>query len=95
LGYNESKGGYAMMWGWDNGAWQGGWWMAGMMVFWIAVIGIGIWLIVRLTDRRGEQNPKTESARAILDRRFASGELNAEQYAEARRLLESQAMPRQ
>jgi putative membrane protein len=84
-----------MMWGWNNGAWQGGWWMAGMMVFWIAVIGIGIWLIVRLTDRRGEQNPKTESARAILDRRFASGELNAEQYAEARRLLESQAMPRQ
>jgi putative membrane protein len=86
-----------MMWGWDNGGWQSssGWWMFGMMFFWIAIIGIGIWLVIRLTDRRGEQLPKAESPRAILDRRFASGEINAEQYAEARRLLESQSLPRQ
>ncbi len=69
--------------------------MGGMMVFWIAVIAIGIWLVIRLTDRPGEHLPKTESPRAILDRRLASGELNAEQYAEARRLLESQSLPRQ
>jgi putative membrane protein len=87
-----------MMWGWDNGGWQSAgawWWMGGMMIFWIALIGIGIWLVVRLTDRRGEQHFKTESPRAILDRRFAGGDLSAEQYAEARRLLESQALPRQ
>ncbi len=84
-------------WGWnDAGSNSAGWWMmGGMMVFWIAVIAIGIWLVIRLTDRPVEHLPKTESPRAILDRRLASGELNAEQYAEARRLLESQSLPRQ
>lgn len=83
-------------WGWNDAGNGAGWWMmGGMMVFWIAVIAIGIWLVIRLTDRPGEHLPKTESPRAILDRRLASGELNAEQYAEARRLLESQSLPRQ
>jgi len=79
-------------WGWNDANW---WMMGGMMFFWIAIIAIGIWLVIRLTDRHGENFPKTESPRAILDRRFASGEINAEQYAEARRLLESQSLPRQ
>jgi len=84
------------MMGWGSG-WNDTNWamMGGMMVFWVAVIAIGIWLVIRLTDRRGEQLPSVESPRAILDRRFASGEINADQYAEARRLLESQSIPRQ
>ncbi len=66
------------------------WWMMGVTVFfWIAVIGIGIWLIIRLTDRGKESSLKTESPRAILDRRFAGGDLSAEAYAEACRLLGS------
>jgi putative membrane protein len=94
---NRKAGDSAMMWGWNNGGWQGAGagWMVGMMVFWIAIIGIGIWLVVRLTDRKVDQHPKIESPRALLDRRFASGDLNVDQYAEARRLLESQALPRQ
>ncbi|HUW79193.1 MAG TPA: hypothetical protein VMV52_10665 [Candidatus Nanopelagicaceae bacterium] len=82
-------------WGWNDTAGTSWWIMGGMMIFWIAVIGIGIWFVVRLTDRRGEQQLRTESPRSILDRRFASGELSAEQYAEARRLLELQTLPRQ
>jgi hypothetical protein len=39
------------------------------------------------------RRPRTESPRAILDRRFANGELNAKQYAEARWLLESRFLP--
>lgn len=83
-----------MGWGW-NDAGTNWWWMGGMMFFWVAVIAFGIWLVIRLTDRRGEQLPKTESPRSILDRRLANGEVTAEQYAEARRLLESQSFPRQ
>ena len=81
-----------MMWGWNNGGWQGNWWMGGMIFFWIAIIGLGIWLVVRLTDRHDEHLPKMDSPRTILDKRFANGELNAEQYAQARRLLESNSL---
>lgn len=97
--YKNRKGGDSTMmdWGWNDAGTNGwNWWMmGGMMFFWIAVIALGIWFVIRLTDRREPQVPKTESPRAILDRRFAAGEINAEQYAEARRLLESQSLPRQ
>lgn len=81
-----------MMWWVGNGnAWDaGGWWGMGlMMVFWIAVIGVGIWAIVRVTSGPSSSTAvSAESPRAILDRRFANGEIDATQYAEARRLLE-------
>jgi putative membrane protein len=80
-----------MGWGWNGASGYGtNWlWMGGMMVFWFAVIGIGIWLVLRLTDRRDGETQRGESPRAALDRRFANGEVNADQYAEGRRLLET------
>jgi len=81
-----------MMWWVGNGsAWDaGGWWGMGfMMVFWIVAIGLGIWAIVRFTSGPSSSTAvSAESPRAILDRRFANGEIDASQYAEARRLLE-------
>lgn len=81
-----------MMWwiGSGNGWSTGGWWAMGfMMVFWIVVIGLGIWAIVRFTSgTTSSTTVSTESARAILDRRFANGEIDATAYAEARRVLE-------
>ena len=43
-----------MMWGYDNnlGGSNQGWFMVAMMVFWIAVIFVAIWLVVRLSDNR-------------------------------------------
>lgn len=86
-----------MGWGWNGWGGSGaGWLMVGsMMIFWIAVIGIGIWLVMRLTDRGSTDSRPTETPRSILDRRFANGEINVEQYAEARRLLESHSLPHQ
>lgn len=80
-----------MGWWQDGNGWYGmNWWGMGlMMIFWIVLIGLGIWAVIRFTqggDRQATISP--ESPRAILDRRFASGEIDAQSYAEARRLLE-------
>jgi len=64
--------------------------MGFMMVFWIVAIGLGIWAIARFTSGPTSSTMvSAESARAILDRRFANGEIDATAYAEARRLLEN------
>ncbi len=73
--------------GWFDNGWGYGFGMLVMLLVWGGLIGLGIWAIGRIT---GGQSPPTsaESPRQILDRRFASGEIDAEQYAEARRMLE-------
>lgn len=81
------------MMGWYNGL--GGGWLAMslMMFFWIALIGVAIWVAVRVAGR-GPAAPGTSATltpRAILDHRLASGEIDAEQYAQLRRLLEGQS----
>jgi putative membrane protein len=67
----------AMMWGWDAG---GGWLMMGIgMLIWVALIGLVVWLIIRAVGQR----PGTsglESAEDLLRRRYASGEIDAEEY---------------
>lgn len=63
--------------------------MAGMMLFWVAVVAVGIWLVLRVTDRGQQQVKNFDTPRAILDRRFSSGEISVEQYAAARKLIES------
>lgn len=78
------------MMGWyDHGwGWGAGLGMVMMIVVWGGLIALGVWAVARLT--RGEPRPTpTETPRQILDRRFASGEIDTEQYAEARHLLES------
>lgn len=68
-------------------------WNAGMLmmvVIWGGLIAAGVWTVTRIT--RGQEKPPIgESPRQILDRRFASGEIDAEQYADARRILEGRA----
>lgn len=69
-----------------------------MGVFWLALIGLPIWAVVRLT--RHQQRPTTavaavtpragETAREILDRRLAVGEITHEEYANTRKLLDTQ-----
>jgi putative membrane protein len=82
--------------GFDHG--QSGLLMAGMMIFWIAVIVVAIWLVIRLTDRRPSHHlghemhssalaPRGEAPKDILDRRLALGEIDAEQYSIAKKLL--------
>lgn len=88
------------MMGWynDYGYVHGGLGMVlAMLLIWLPLIGLGIWLIARVTraDARPTSQAPTasqhqvDSARAILDRRFANGEIPAETYTEMRRILES------
>ncbi len=81
--------------------WDGGWaWMAFMPLLWIALIGLVVWAVVRLVQHpsgrghgdgrgdgigRGQFEPETPED--ILDRRFASGEIDADAYTQARERL--------
>jgi putative membrane protein len=77
----------AMMgYGWGMGV--AGWVFMGL--FWIVVIGGVVWAIVSLLP--GSQSGgrgRTETAQEILDRRFALGELDVEQYRQVREELRS------
>ncbi len=73
---------YGNHWGWGAMMW--------MPVIWVALVAIIVWAVVRLT-RTGSHDPATtheasshEGPQAILDRRFASGEVDAETYTEIR-----------
>jgi uncharacterized membrane protein len=83
------------MMGWYGG-WGGGpvWAMGLMTVFWVALtIGVA-WAAVRLLGggRPPEGPAATPTPRATLDHRLATGEIDVEEYARLRRLLEGQSV---
>ncbi|MCB2212292.1 SHOCT domain-containing protein [bacterium] len=66
------------------------------MLIWIAVIVLVVWLIVRVTTQgnagrsdstRSGNGSSTESAKEVLDRRFAQGEITREQYLQMKKDL--------
>lgn len=81
-----------------NGMYDDGGWDWGLMMFmpliWIVLVGVVVWAVVRTTrheipqaaagHRAGEPR---ESPRDVLDRRYASGEIDAEAYTSARNHL--------
>jgi putative membrane protein len=75
------------------GGWGGWGWIMLMPLLWIALIGVIVWAVVRLTQRPPDQaaQPRRETPREtpreILDRRFASGEIDADAYTRARDTL--------
>ncbi|KOV56878.1 hypothetical protein ADK64_40815 [Streptomyces sp. MMG1121] len=78
---------------------HGGWvWMAFMPLLWIVLIGLVVWAVVHLTRRPSGRNDGTdrrwmsgetprETPEEILDRRFASGEIDADAYHDAHKHL--------
>ncbi|MBI5566104.1 MAG: SHOCT domain-containing protein [Chloroflexi bacterium] len=63
------------------------------ILFWIVIIGLGVWLISNLVSRTNNQSPSSsgtapESALDILKKRYARGEITKEQYDEMRRDLQ-------
>lgn len=65
-----------------------GWvWLWGplMMIFWIALLGVVVWLVARaLNTRRPTVSAPggVERAREILAERYARGEISTEEYSE-------------
>lgn len=66
-----------------------GWWMMigwiWMVVFWVLIV----WAVVTVTSRLGGDRPASQddSALAILERRFAAGEISKEEFEERREIL--------
>jgi putative membrane protein len=77
----------AMMgYGWGMGPL--GWIFMGLL--WVVIIGLLVWAVVALIPRTRENGPgRRDSAAEILDRRFAMGEITAEQYRAARAELDA------
>ena len=65
-------------WGMDGGSWI-------WMILGIVVVVVVIWLFG--TMRRGGDQSPTDDAAATLRSRFARGEITAEEYEQARRVL--------
>ncbi len=62
-----------------------------MIAFW-ALVAVGIfWLVKTLAQNRAAVTTGRESALEILDRRFAAGEIDSEEYERRRAVLERQA----
>ena len=60
------------------------------ILFWIVIIGLGVWLVSSLVSRTNSQPPSNnpalpESALDILKKRYARGEITKEQYDTMRR----------
>jgi len=83
-----------------NGLWSGGWWGGGWMmilflIFWLLLIGVGVWLIISVI-RRNRQSPSITSAPSlaagetaldILKARYARGEISREDFENMRRII--------
>jgi putative membrane protein len=78
------------MMGWyGSGMGFGAWLLMG--VFWLVLLGLIIWAVVRLLPDRsdGGGGARLESPEEILDRRFARGEIDLETYQAQRAALAS------
>ena len=76
------------MWGNGWGSWIFGFLMMG--IFW-GVLGLLVFLALRGRDSDrspGGRAPNQPDARAILEERFARGEISKEEFEERRRVLE-------
>lgn len=78
-GYGDWAGG--MGWGLMGGLW--------MLLFWIVVIGLVVWGVMRISGSGGPGGARRDDALDIARRRFANGEITKEQFDEIRRTLQS------
>lgn len=58
-----------------------------MIVIWGGLIALGVWLVRALFPRVGQPAGRDLTAREILDRRFARGEISPEEYDVIRRAI--------
>ncbi len=71
-------------WGWGPGAWfgMGGWWI----VLVVVLIAAAVSCAARRRGSRGADGAR-ESARDVLDKRYARGEIGRDEYEQKKRDL--------
>jgi putative membrane protein len=81
---------------WNSGWWGGGWTMIIVWMFWLLLIGAGIWLVITLIRRNAQSptsipgplsSPSSETALDILRARYARGEITREEFEDMRRAI--------
>lgn len=80
------------MWGdWMYGYGMGGGWFGPilMIAFWALVIAGIVFLVKVLMGSRSSTSAKEETAMDILEKRYARGEIDAEEFARKKKDLES------
>ncbi|MFC6988626.1 SHOCT domain-containing protein [Haloplanus sp. GCM10025708] len=87
----------AMMWGWHDGMWNDGhmvgWsgWGWGMMLFgflWMALlVALPVYLVYWLATRSQSDGSPEDSALAVLQERYARGEIDDEEFDRRRARL--------
>ena len=60
-----------------------GWMMFGWLAFWLGLLAVAVFAIVRL----GRQPGRRDGAETVLDERLARGELDVEEYRARRAML--------
>lgn len=84
--------------GWHHDGWghgDGGWWvlmLIAMILFWLFVAGAIYWLARGGVAKIGAAR-HGPGARQILDRRFAEGEIEIEEYERRRAALDGETRP--
>lgn len=80
--------------GYDHMMWNGGWghWIFGplMMLLFLGILVFGVAAAIRWIggDGRPGQSTSNSSARAILEERYARGEIDEKEFRERKRTLE-------
>jgi putative membrane protein len=74
-----------------NNGMDAGWWVL-MSVAWIALIVLIVWAVVRLFPGRESSAGGEIDAKSLLDRRLASGEIDAGTYDQLRARLDRGAL---
>jgi len=77
------------MWWWHDGYGMAPWGWVLMAVSTLVFWGLIIWAVVTVAHRIAPSGRRESSAREILDERFARGEIDEEEYARRRDLIES------
>ena len=76
-----------MMGSYGNGMGSLGW--LGMGVFWLLLLGLIVWLVMRLLPGSSRTaHPASDSAAEILDRRMARGEIDVSEWQTHRAALQ-------
>ena len=67
----------------------GGWWLMAITstIFWLAIVAGVVALVVWMARSSERPGPMQSSARAILEERFARGEISADEFQQRLRLL--------
>lgn len=79
-----------------HGDFGAGWWIAmmlGMLLFWGLIIGAIVWVVRDLMSHRATQSDLA-TPDAVLDQRFAAGEISSEEYRERKAVLAGERPPK-